>query len=144
MLEYDKAMKYVVDIDFYTNYLSENNWMYIPDVLINVGIHSSQVTKYTFGFSEYQFKEGVLMLLKKDDKYFKNPVVFDGWWRLIRNFQISSIEIFNNYSLSQSHFHAIRTMINIQSYISKNFLRIGVLSKFTMLFSYLKYLLKKS
>lgn len=144
MLDFDRNMKYVVDIDFYTQYLCDHHWIYIPTVLINVGIHSSQVTKYTFGISEYHFKESILMLLKKDDTYFRNLAVFDGWWRLLRNFEVSSTEKFSKYNIPQSHLHAIETMIDIQNLLSKKSLKNGFFSKTTMFISYLKFLITKN
>jgi glycosyltransferase involved in cell wall biosynthesis len=138
MLQYDKEMKYVVDIDFYTRYLSGDTWAYIPSILINVGIHSSQVTKYTFGFSEFQFKEGILMLKKKNQKYFLNLVAFDGWWRLLRNFEITSAEIFQQYSLSASHLGVINEMIDFQNYVGRSILKNGLVSKFLMFLAYIK------
>lgn len=137
-LLYDKTMKYVVDIDFYTSYLAQNRWVYIPQVLINVGIHASQVTKYTFGFSEFHFNESVWMLMKKGDVYFKHPVVFDGWWRLIRNFNIDSPEKFNQFNLSDSHVKILNGMIKSQRLIGIGLLKNGVISKITMFISYLR------
>lgn len=137
-LQYDNSMKYVVDIDFYTGYLASNKFLYIPQVLINVGIHSSQVTKYTFGFSDYQFKEGIIMMMKKNDHYFQNLIVYDGWWRLLRNFEITSSEIFKPYSLSARHKAAINAMIERQNLIGKRIIKNGIFSKILMFHSFLK------
>ncbi len=87
-LLYDCEMKYVVDIDFYTRYLEETQWHYINKPLIHVGISQAQVTKYTFGVAEVQLKESLMMLQKKSETILNNVVVFDGWWRLMRNFKI--------------------------------------------------------
>ena len=87
-LLYDCEMKYVVDIDFYTRYLEDAQWHYINKPLIHVGISHAQVTKYTFGVAEVHLKESLMMLQKKSETILKNIVVFDGWWRLMRNFKI--------------------------------------------------------
>lgn len=137
-LEFDKSMKYIVDIDFYTNYIFNKNWSYIPKLLINVGIHASQVTKYTFGISDFHFKESLLMLLKKNEEYFEHPVVFDGWWRLIRNFEITSTEAFSQYPLKSMHLKNLNTMIGFQRLIGRRLIRIGVISKILMSLAYIK------
>lgn len=144
ILQYDKKMKYVVDIDFYTSYLASSQFLYIPRILVNVGIHSSQVTKYTFGFSEYQFKEGIIMMMKKNEHYFQNLIVYDGWWRLLRNFEISSNEIFKSYSLSARHSEVINAMIERQNLLGKGILKNGILSKLFMFQSFLKAFISRA
>ena len=141
---YDRSMKYVVDIDFYTSYMKLNQWQYISQVLINVGIHSSQVTKYTFGFSDFHFKESVLLLLKKENEYFRNPLVYDGWWRLLRNFEIKSIDAFNEYNLSKKHVGVISSIINLQNRVNEQVLKFGLSSKLLMSYSYIKGILAKT
>lgn len=138
-LSYDRTMKYVVDIDFYTRYLENYPWIYIDEILVNVGIHFSQVTKYTFGVSDFQFNESIQMLIKKHDGVFKNILVYDGWWRLMRNFKVTSLEQWSQWGLSKSHSDTLSAMVQIQKKVSTVVLQTGLISKTLMAFSYLKY-----
>ena len=139
-ITYDHSMKYVVDIDFYCQYCKGKSWAYIDKPLMNVGINEAQVTKYTYGVAEVQLKESLLMLEKKDLLIFRNINVYDGWWRLIRNFEITQPEDIINIGYSKLIPSVLTNMISIQSFIPFQLLKIGLVSKIVMSFSYLKFL----
>jgi len=61
-----------------------------------------------------------------------NLIVFDGWWRLIRNFQVKNFEVLSEFGLCKEHQEALRTIINFQNLFKKKILRIGVFSKIFM------------
>ena len=138
-LNYDRSMKYVVDIDFYTEYLKTATWFYIDSNLINVGINPSQVTKYTFGVPEVQLKESLFMLEKKSNQIFFNIFVFDGWWRLIRNFNIKQISSLSDIGYNGDVQNGLSFIIGVQNNIPGGFNRIGVFSKIFMFISYCLY-----
>lgn len=139
-LRYDSSMKYVVDIDFYSRYCSTENFHFIPSVLINVGIHADQVTKYTHGVEEVHLKESILMLNKKELSVFNNILVFDGWWRLIRNFNVSNTQKLTSLGIKHEFLSVFSTMISFQRRIPKSALRFGIVSKIIMTIAYLLYL----
>lgn len=145
-IEYDRSMKYVVDIDFYCQYCKNRSWAYIDKQLINVGINEAQVTKYTYGVADVQLRESLLMLEKKDQSILKNIIVYDGWWRLIRNFDIKRPNDFVKIGYDKTIPSVLNNMISLQSYIPFNLLKVGLMSKIVMCFSYLRSLLfeKKS
>lgn len=139
---YDKQMKYVVDIDFYLQSLQDNDFLYINQSLINVGIHQEQVTKYTFGVAEVQLKESLLLLEKTGTTSFRNIIVFDGWWRLIRNFSIQDAESLRSTGYKGNLPFPLLKIISFQKNIPKTLLRTGVFSKILMSLCYLKYFTK--
>jgi len=143
-LLYDREMKYVVDIDFYTRYLEDAQWHYINKPLIHVGISHAQVTKYTFGVAEVHLKESLLMLHKKSETILKNIVVFDGWWRLMRNFKIKQAADIQKIGFSAIIPPLLTKLILFQSKIPSGLLSVGLLSKLMMSCCYLKIAAFKS
>ena len=130
-------MKYVVDIDFYCRYVNQSPWFYINRSLVNVGINEAQVTKYTFGVAEVQLKESLLMLEKKNPEIFNNVLVYDGWWRMIRNFKIKKTADIHAIGYTKILPSKLTQLIFLQSFVPQFVLKVGVLSKFNMFVAYL-------
>jgi glycosyltransferase involved in cell wall biosynthesis len=136
---YDNTMKYIVDIDFYIRYLQNRQPYYIKRSLINVGINKAQVTKYTFGVADVHLKESMMLLHKTGEEQFNNIIVFDGWWRIIRNFSVKSIQDIHSAGYTGVVAGAIQFIINFQKQYSSKILKNGALSKMLMTACYLKY-----
>lgn len=129
---YDRNMKYVVDIDFYVRYLGKNAPLYIDAPLINVGINAAQVTKYTFGVADVHLKESLMLLEKTGDYHLKNIIVFDGWWRLLRNFSIKSPEQLHATGYQGPVPEILKQIIRFQNKIPAALLKKGFISKSLM------------
>lgn len=134
---YDRSMKYIVDIDFYIRFLKNNKWCYIDKSLINVGINSSQVTKYTFGVAEVHLREALQLLKKTGEAQLHNILVFDAWWRLMRNFSIKKLSDIHEIGYEEEVPHIILSIVSFQQKISPKMLKIGPYSKFMMTVCYL-------
>jgi glycosyltransferase involved in cell wall biosynthesis len=135
---YDKQMKYIVDIDFYIRYLCSQKPAYIPELLVKVGINKDQVTKYTFGVPEVHLKEALQLLQKTGEKRMKNILVFDAWWRLLRNFSVRDFEDIKATGFEEDVPDQLKAMIAFQRKIPSRWLKIGVFSKTMMSVCYLK------
>ena len=136
-LEYDRRFKFVVDFEYYIRcFRNLKKYYYIDEVLIKVGLHEDQVTKYTFLVPEVQIPENFLLLEKLGTKILRNPFVYDYYWRLFRNLNIRSEEELKRYHPGRV-FPSLQRMIRSQSRISSRVLKRGVLSKFFMSISYL-------
>ncbi len=135
--KYDERMKWRVDIDYYMQLLhSENNFTYIPNVLIHLGISSTQVTHSCLNVPSVELPEGWLLIEKWGISPLKNILVYDAWWRIIRNTKTRSIDALNRYA---SPWHkVIVNMVIRQSRINPSRLQKGIFSKMYMLMSYLK------
>lgn len=140
---YDPKVKWVVDMDFYIRYFSREKPYYIKRPLINVGISKSQVTSYTFGIPEVQLKESLYLLNKVGEKNSDNIIVFDAFWRLLRNFAIKDIKQIYAIDYNENIPDIIRYIIADQKKISNKYLAIGLLSKILMCVSFLKVQSKK-
>ncbi len=133
---YDHAMKYVVDIDFYIRYLNQHSFYYIREPLIMVGINQAQVTKYTFGVADVHLKEALLLLKKTGDRPLKNLIVFDGWWRLMRNFSITDSTQLKALGYNDEIPPMLTDIIHFKKGIPAAKLRNGVFSKLYMSVAY--------
>jgi glycosyltransferase involved in cell wall biosynthesis len=135
--QYDSFMKWRVDIDFYIRVLQkEKAYSVIEKPLINVGISASQVTKDCFNIPEVELPEALLMLEKYGLTPLRNIIVYDAWWRMLRNLGIrSKKQLFRHTPYGQWP-EAVVNIAKHESRIPEGLLKIGVLSKFFMVISY--------
>lgn len=129
---YDQALKWLVDIDMYMRRLKEQKYYYIPEPLINVGVGKTQVTNYVKTVPEIQIPEHFHLLEKMGVDSLKNVLVYDYWWRFLRNFKIKSSKQFYKYGYKGNVPGIIRSMIRLQKFVPARMLRKGVISKSLM------------
>lgn len=134
---YDKTIKWVVDIDFYIRYLEHHKPVYIDKPLVNVGLNAEQVTRTSFRRPEVEVPENFYLLQKVGAKHLENILVYDAWWRLMRNLHIK-----NETQIKQQGFNAdippaISSMIRMQRRIPGFMLNTGIFSKMFMFVSYM-------
>ncbi len=135
---YDPTIKWVVDIDFYIRYLEKYRIIYIPDILVNVGIHGEQVTVSTFRIAEVEIPENFYLLNKVSPAKLKNVLVYDAWWRLMRNLGIRDLQQIRKAGYNGEVPQSIQSMILWQKKLSPSLLRIGLFSKLWMLSNYIR------
>jgi glycosyltransferase involved in cell wall biosynthesis len=136
---YDKNFKWLIDFDFYTTLLKKHySYFYINKVLVNVGMHSGQVTAEVFGNPSVEIPETIGLLNKHGEKILKNVFVYDFYWRMYRNLGVRSLEQFNSYLNLDSPFKSINRMIYAQSRVNANVLKNGFANKFFMIVNFIK------
>ena len=136
--QYDTHMKWRVDIDFYIRLLKQQkDFLYINRQLINVGISSSQVTNICINKPEVELPEGLLLLHKYGIQPLKNILVYDAWWRILRNVNVRNNEDLTYHTPYKEWPIAIQKMVEHQSKIPVSILRMGIFSKSFMTLSYL-------
>lgn len=131
---YDKKIKWVVDFEYYIRRLKEGNFVAIKKPLINIGIHSNQVTKVSFRKLEVEIPENLYLLEKLGENSLKNIFVYDYYWRLFRNLRIRNLKQIKEYYDVNLPF-TIHKMLMLQFKIPLSILNIGVFSKPLMFFS---------
>jgi glycosyltransferase involved in cell wall biosynthesis len=136
---YDNKIKWVVDIDFYIRYLKKNLSFYIDQPLINVGINKGQVTQSSFRVANIEIPESFYLFSKIGINNLKDILVYDGWWRLIRNLRVTSLGKVGESGYKEEVPRIIESMISWQSKIPSKILRVGVFSKFIMFVHYLTH-----
>jgi len=136
--EYDERLKWRVDIDLYIRLLKhEKKYAYIKSSLINIGMSESQVTRSSINDPGVELPEGWLLIKKYGVQILKNVWVYDAWWRLFRNMNITTAERLHNY-VAESWPKVILRMLNDIGHTPKQLLKWGVTSKLCMALSYLK------
>jgi glycosyltransferase involved in cell wall biosynthesis len=134
---YDKKLRWLVDIDFYIRYLKESRPVYINKPLIHVGIGKEQVTRDCFRQRLIEIPESFYLLNKTGIKTLRNILIYDAWWRLMRNLEIKRKEDITESGYTGRIPLAIWSMIRWQRNIPFFILKTGVLSKSLMLLNYL-------
>lgn len=134
---YDDRMKWRVDIDYYIQLLvKEKTFEVIEEPLVNVGMSEGQVTNYSINRPEVELPEGLLLLEKHGVCSLNNILVYDAWWRILRNTGTRTKEQLNQFIQNSIWPMAIVNMVNHQSKIPSRLLKFGFVSKASMLFSY--------
>jgi glycosyltransferase involved in cell wall biosynthesis len=129
---YDKQLKWLVDIDFYIRYLQTGKPVCINRAIIHVGMSSQQVTRETFRVRNVEIPENFYLLEKVGAVQLKNILVYDAWWRLIRNLRIRNVSDINDSGYTSPLPSVIINMIHFQSKIPLSVLNMGVFSKIFM------------
>jgi glycosyltransferase involved in cell wall biosynthesis len=136
--QYDERMKWRVDLEYYIRVLLKEKVVYhVQDKLIHVGVSESQVTNYCIKVPKVEIPEGYILLEKYGTAPLKNIIVYDAWWRILRNCQIRSKKDLTQFG--NTHWPvAIINMVHLQSKFSSALLKNGFISKISMTFSYLQ------
>lgn len=135
---YDTRLQWLVDMDFYIRILSELQPVYINKPLVNIGINDQQVTKYSSRVREVEIPEHFHVLEKTGEKHLSNLMVYDAWWRLIRNLSIKNENDIRAAGYQGPIAESIKKIIRFQSTIPSATLKIGGLSKSLMILCYTK------
>jgi glycosyltransferase involved in cell wall biosynthesis len=135
---YDENLKWLVDIEFYIRQIQQNGFYFIGERLVNLGFHADQVTARFHSRPEMEIPEYYYFLVKNGTTALRLWKVYDAWWRLIRNFKISSIQELQKYSNGQKWPVIIAKIIDDQQRFFPSLIRSKAGSKMLMYRSYLK------
>jgi glycosyltransferase involved in cell wall biosynthesis len=142
--KYDERMKWRVDLDFYIRVLfTEKSYVYINQVLVNVGVNDTQVTNDCINVPSVELPEGYLLVEKYGSKPLKNILVYDAWWRLLRNMHIVKKEQLSQFG-QKNWAPVIGSMVQHQSHYLRFLLNIGITSKFAMFCSWCINIIKSN
>jgi glycosyltransferase involved in cell wall biosynthesis len=129
---YDKNLKWLVDIDFYISRLKNAKAFYIDKPLVNVGINKHQVTQSTFRVAEVEVPEWFHVLNKIGAKSLRGMLVYDAWWRFLRNLRIRSVDDIRKAGYNGDVHPLLLSMIRWQHFFPRPLMQTGVFSKLTM------------
>jgi glycosyltransferase involved in cell wall biosynthesis len=139
-VKFDPAVKWVVDIDFYIRAMAAGGKpVYIEKVLINVGLGSQQVTMDCKRQRVVEIPENFYLLNKVGDVTLKNVLVYDAWWRLMRNLEIRQPQDITEAGYDGPIPFVILSMVRCQRLLPFRLWRIGILSKTAMFLHYLSH-----
>lgn len=133
---YDKNFKWLVDMDFYMRYLESRVAVFIDKPLINIGLNEQQVTRSSSLVREVEIPEHFRILEKTGIQQLNNLLVYDAWWRLIRNLKIRDLKEIKEAGYTGKIPAAIINLVKFQQKFSYSMLIFGPASKSLMLASY--------
>jgi glycosyltransferase involved in cell wall biosynthesis len=136
---YDKNFKWLVDFEFYIRYFKNTKPVYIDKELVNVGLGSLQVTSAVFRMRNVEIPENLQLLEKIGTKMLRNILVYDAYWRFLRNLNIRNENEITESGYTHPVPAIIKRMIAFQQAIPARLLKMGVFSKFFMLLSFIRY-----
>lgn len=134
---YDKNIKWLVDIDFYNRRLKDECLHHIHELLVHVGMSEEQVTAMCHTNPEVELPENYYFLQKTGIGHLKNILVYDAWWRLLRNFEIKNQQQLEQYVTGKWP-DIILLILKDVNKVPASLIKIGAISKFMMTLSYLR------
>ncbi|MEO6961168.1 MAG: glycosyltransferase family 2 protein, partial [Puia sp.] len=142
LMAFDKRLQWLVDFDFYMRYLKVHPpAVHIRQSLICIGISETQVTQTSFGNRAVEIPERFMLWEKMKPKSIRNLMVYDSWWRFIRNLKIKRLQEINAAGYSGEIPLFVVSMIRWQKRMPPGLLDIGFLSKIMMASHYLTNLI---
>jgi len=129
---YDSALKWLVDVDFYIRFLQHSKPHLIAENLIAVGLGEEQVTKQVFRNPLVEIPENLYVLNKIGVRSLRNIIVYDAFWRFIRNLKIRRVAQIKESGYEGPVPAVIESMIRFQSFIPQTVLMAGIFSKIFM------------
>jgi hypothetical protein len=144
-VRYDERFIWLVDVDYYVRLLKNGyQYKYLEKHLVSIGLHEDQTTVFCRTNADIIFKENIWFAGKLEKGAFNDILIYDYYWRLLRNYKIRSIDdILANKVLASEIPDVITHMLQFQKRLPFTWLHNGVLSKAFMSISYTLWRAKK-
>ncbi len=138
-VRYDEAYIWLVDVDYYVQLLEAGHrYKYLDAHLVSIGLHEDQTTVFCRNNEDVIIKENIWFASKIGRKAFKDMLIYDYYWRLLRNYKIRSIQDITVTGVNeQTILPVIHHMLALQQNMPLSILKIGIISKILMFFNYL-------
>ena len=108
-------------------------------ILINIGLHEDQTTVFCRNNEDVIVKENIWFAEKMGKSAFSDILIYDYYWRLLRNYKIRSIQDLVNDGVEEHRIlTVIKKMLSLQNKFPLSILKFGPFSKLLMTFSYLQ------
>ena len=138
-VRYDEAYIWLVDVDYYVQLLESGHaYKYLDAHLVSIGLHEDQTTVFCRNNEDVIIKENIWFASKIGRKAFKDMLIYDYYWRLLRNYKIRSIQDITVTGVNEETIlPVIHHMLALQKNIPLSLLKMGVLCKTLMFFNFL-------
>jgi glycosyltransferase involved in cell wall biosynthesis len=139
LIKYDEDYIWLVDVDYYVRLLEAGNkYVYLDQHLVSIGLHEDQTTVFCRNNEDVIVKENIWLAHKMGTKAFDDILIYDYYWRLLRNYRIRSIADLHQMGLvDQMILPIIIKMLKVQVLFPLSLLRFGPFSKMLMTCNYL-------
>lgn len=133
---YDSNLKWLVDLEAYIRMMNKYHCIYINSPLVTMSYNETQVTNNCFRNPYVEIREALIFYHKHGEVSHQRLIVYDAWWRLIRNLGIRNTADLLKYSSGYSIPGFLIRILNFQKFIALKMLKISILSKVLMLISF--------
>lgn len=134
---YDVKLRWMVDKDFYINVLQHvPAFIYLDEVLVNIGISENQITQSVKGVRKVEVPENFYLLSKTGEQHLHNIYVYDFFWRLMRNLGVRQPQELKEAGLEGPVPALVEQILQRQRLFPLSLLKIGPVSKLLMALSY--------
>ena len=138
-IRYDESYIWLVDVDYYVQLLTKGyQYTYLEEHLVSIGLHEDQTTVFCRNNEDVIVKENIWFAHKLGTSAFNDILIFDYYWRLLRNYKIRSIADLNAMGVEDNKIlWVIRKILVLQMKFPLAVLKFGPISKILMSFAYL-------
>jgi hypothetical protein len=138
-IRYDESYIWLVDVDYYIQLLTKGyQYQYLDQHLVSIGLHEDQTTVFCRNNEDVIVKENIWFAHKLGNAAFNDVLIYDYYWRLLRNYSVRSIADLNAMGVEDAKIlWVIRKMLNVQMKFPLSLLKIGPISKLLMFSCYL-------
>ena len=139
-IRYDENYIWLVDVDYYVQLLEAGNqYVYLDQHLVSIGLHQDQTTVFCRNNEDVIVKENVHFAHKLGNNAFADILIYDYYWRLLRNYNIRSVDTLHTYGVvPEKMLPVIYWMLQSQLCFPLSLLKFGPCSKFLMTLNYLQ------
>jgi hypothetical protein len=110
---------------------------------VSIGLHEDQTTEFCRANADIIFKENIWFAGKLEQSAFTDILLFDYYWRLIRNYKIRSIADIVSNNVNENEIpKVILHITEFQIKFPLLILKTGIISKSLMTINYLKWKMK--
>jgi len=139
-IRYDENYIWLVDVDYYVQLLETGNqYVYLDQHLVSIGLHEDQTTVFCRNNEDVIVKENIHFAHKLGNAAFADILIYDYYWRLLRNYKIRSVDTLIAYGVvPEKILTVIHWMLQSQLRFPLSILKFGPCSKFLMTLNYLQ------
>ncbi len=138
-VRYDENYIWLVDVDYYVQLLEAGNaYVYLDQHLVSIGLHEDQTTVFCRNNEDVIVKENIQFAKKLGNAAFSDLLIYDYYWRLLRNYHIRSIDTLLAYGVLENQIlPVIQHQLNWEKQCPIWLLKFGPFSKLLMSLNYL-------
>ena len=138
-IRYDENYIWLVDVDYYVQLLEAGNqYIYLDQHLVSIGLHEDQTTVFCRNNEDVIVKENIHFAHKLGNNAFVDILIYDYYWRLLRNYKIRSVDTLHVYGvLPEKILPVIVHQLNWEKLFPIWLLKFGPFSKLLMSLNYL-------
>lgn len=133
---FDPRLKWIVDWEGYIRMLQTYRATYIPRILICMSYNATQVTRACIGNPEIEMPETLIYYQRQGDKTRSTWLLYDAWWRLLRNLSIRNEQQLNRYAGAAPAPSFLYNIVRHQGWLPPWCWKVGPLSKLGMFISF--------